>query len=190
MAKFCFELGIELKRVEIIPDDENEIVEAARRLSSRYDWVVTSGGIGPTPDDITYQSIARAFGDAPLAYHDEALRRMDEGIRSRYKDLQVSEEARIAQKRMVLLPTNAEVIFPTAEYWVPVVRMNGNLCVLPGVPRIFEALLHALPSYMALDPATPKPIRSLVQTSVPESLLSPVGCCRSRNTNTASHATY
>ena len=121
MAKFCFELGIELKRVEIIPDDENEIVEAARRLSSRYDWVVTSGGIGPTPDDITYQSIARAFGDAPLAYHDEALRRMDEGIRSRYKDLQVSEEARIAQKRMVLLPTNAEVIFPTAEYWVPVV---------------------------------------------------------------------
>lgn len=47
-AKFCFQLGINLKRVEIIQDDESEIVEAVRRMSTRYDLVVTSGGIGPT----------------------------------------------------------------------------------------------------------------------------------------------
>lgn len=48
LAKFCFSLGIQLKRVEVIADDEEEIIEAARRMSKNYDFVVTSGGIGPT----------------------------------------------------------------------------------------------------------------------------------------------
>lgn len=60
-AKYCFSLGINLKRIEVIADDESEIIEAARRMSANYDFVVTTGGIGPTHDDITYQSIARAF---------------------------------------------------------------------------------------------------------------------------------
>jgi molybdopterin-biosynthesis enzyme MoeA-like protein len=47
-AKWCFSLGIDLRRVEVIADDEGEIVEAVRRMSSNYDFVVTSGGIGPT----------------------------------------------------------------------------------------------------------------------------------------------
>lgn len=47
-AKYCFSLGITLKRVEVIPDDESEIIEAVRRMSEKYDFVVTSGGIGPT----------------------------------------------------------------------------------------------------------------------------------------------
>lgn len=48
MAKFCFSLGMSLKRVEVIADDESEIIEATRRMSDSYDFVVTSGGIGPT----------------------------------------------------------------------------------------------------------------------------------------------
>jgi len=48
LAKFCFSLGINLKRIEVIADDEEEIVETARRMSRNYDFVVTSGGIGPT----------------------------------------------------------------------------------------------------------------------------------------------
>ena len=48
MAKFCFDLGLSLKRVEVIGDDEGEIMEATRRMSTHYDFVVTSGGIGPT----------------------------------------------------------------------------------------------------------------------------------------------
>jgi molybdopterin biosynthesis enzyme len=46
-AKHCFDLGIELKRIEVIPDEEEEIIEAVRRMVSKYDWVVTTGGIGP-----------------------------------------------------------------------------------------------------------------------------------------------
>ena len=57
---------------------------------------------------------------------------------------------------------------------MPVVRMNGNVCVLPGVPRIFTALLHALPEYLALDPNMPRPIRKLIHTDLPESALAPV----------------
>lgn len=48
LAKFCFKLGINLRRIEVIADDEAEIVEAAQRMSNNYDFVVTSGGIGPT----------------------------------------------------------------------------------------------------------------------------------------------
>ena len=48
MAKFCFSLGMAMKRVEVIADDEGEIIEAVRRMSKNYDFVVTSGGIGPT----------------------------------------------------------------------------------------------------------------------------------------------
>lgn len=75
MAKFCFNLGINLKRVEVIGDDEEEIIEACRRMSKNYDFVVTSGGIGPTHDDITYQSIAKAFG-LKLKLHQEAFEKM------------------------------------------------------------------------------------------------------------------
>jgi molybdopterin-biosynthesis enzyme MoeA-like protein len=48
MAKFCFSLGMVMKRIEVIADDEGEIIEAVRRMSQNYDFVVTSGGIGPT----------------------------------------------------------------------------------------------------------------------------------------------
>merc|ERR1712093_135831 len=75
MAKFCFQLGMALKRIEVIADDEDEIVEAVKRMSTNYDFVVTSGGIGPTHDDITYQSIAKAFS-LPLILHDEAYAKM------------------------------------------------------------------------------------------------------------------
>lgn len=55
-AKYCFQLGIQLKRIEVIADDESEIVEAVRRMSNKYDFVVTSGGIGPTSVSPPFQT--------------------------------------------------------------------------------------------------------------------------------------
>lgn len=73
LAKFMFELAIDLKRIEVIADEEDEIVEAVKRLSSLYDIVITSGGIGPTHDDITFQSIGKAFSNGELVYDQETI---------------------------------------------------------------------------------------------------------------------
>lgn len=79
-----------------------------------------------------------------------------------------------ARKRMALFPSkNAEIIWPTEELWVPVVRMAGKLCILPGVPRLFEALLDGLEPYVPIDPNRPRPFRLLVHTKLPESNISP-----------------
>ncbi|KAK0533238.1 hypothetical protein OC842_003022 [Tilletia horrida] len=173
-SKFCFTLGIELKRIEVIADDTDEIVEAVRRMADNYDWVVTSGGIGPTHDDITYESIAKAFDAEPLVYHDETLRRMTE-LNKRRTDLPPqTEEMMTARKRMALFPSkNAEVIFPTANLWVPVVRMAGKVCILPGIPRLFEALLDGFTPYIPIDKDAPRPYRVLVRTLQPESSIAP-----------------
>lgn len=137
-------------------------------------FILLTPRIGPTPDDITYSSLAKAFGDEPLEYHEETLKRMATGIKHNYGTITETENVTLARKRMALFPRGAEVLFPTEEYWVPVVRVNGNVCVLPGIPSIFEGLLNALPPYLHLDPNMPKPIRRLIHTNLPESMLSPV----------------
>ena len=157
-AKLCFDLGIELKRIEVIADDEDEIVEAARRMVDRYDMVLTSGGIGPTHDgpsmsvtrltlaDITYSSLAKAFDDdGKLEYHDETLRRMNEmgacacpsrpscdpGKR-RWNLDQQTEEQQTARKRMALFPVDSEALFVAPDLWV---------CVRRHVIRADDAVL-------------------------------------------------
>lgn len=174
-AKFCFDLGIELKRIEVIPDDEEVIVEAAKRLTSQHDFVISSGGIGPTPDDITYQSMAKAFSNGDLVYDEEVIRRMAENLKARQVNTEgITEDMITARKRMALFPKeNAEVIFPTDKLWVPVIRMAGKLCILPGVPRLFEALIDGMQDYIPLDPNRPRPYRVLIHTRLPESNISP-----------------
>lgn len=125
-------------------------VEAARRMTSKYDFVVTSGGIGPTHDDITYESLGVAF-DLPLEYHQETKNRMM-GMTSpeRKKELESASEAvRKARDRMALFPTSpgghvvggegeykkvegatSEVIFVEGDKWVPVVRLAGKVCFI------------------------------------------------------------
>ncbi|SNX88116.1 related to 3^-phosphoadenosine 5^-phosphosulfate sulfotransferase (PAPS reductase)/FAD synthetase and related enzymes [Melanopsichium pennsylvanicum] len=180
-AKFCFDLGIDLKRIEVIPDDEDVIVEAARRLTKQFDFVVSSGGIGPTPDDITYSSMAKAFcsssasSEVELVYDDEVIRRMAENLKARQVNTEgITQDMITARKRMALFPKhNSQVIFPTTSLWVPVVRMAGKLCILPGVPRLFEALIDGMEQYIPLDPNRKRPYRVLIHTRLPESNISP-----------------
>jgi len=152
-AKYCFSLGIKLLRVEIIADDEKAIIEASKRMVQDYDFVITSGGIGPTHDDITYASLAKAFGKQ-LKEDPEALRRMDGLARPSHKAQMSSKsnEQLAARRRMATFPDPAEVIWVASHLWVPVVRLEGKLCVLPGIPQIFKQLLDGLTPYLSLPP--------------------------------------
>ncbi|BFZ55400.1 3-hydroxyanthranilic acid dioxygenase [Savitreella phatthalungensis] len=173
-AKYCFELGIDLRRCEVIPDEADEIGEAVRRMSANYDFVVTSGGIGPTHDDLTYPSIAQAF-DADLVLHEETIARMKKlSVRKINWDVPDDDPEIVARRRMAQFPRGAEVVFPAQELWVPIVVVNENVHILPGIPRLFQGLLTGYRTILApkLDPAN-RQTRLLVATSRPESSISP-----------------
>ncbi|KFY15808.1 hypothetical protein V492_01755 [Pseudogymnoascus sp. VKM F-4246] len=185
LAKWCFSHGVDLKRIETIPDDAETIIESARRLSAAYDFVVTSGGIGPTHDDITYSSLATAF-NVPLVLHEGAyarMRRLAKPHKSQPNfDWNVDSEARRAKERMVLLPLAGDggegkeykdqVLFPAEELWVPVVCVGGNVHVLPGVPRLFERLIQGLGELLE-DRLGEEISRVIVSTPMSESAVAP-----------------
>jgi molybdopterin-biosynthesis enzyme MoeA-like protein len=122
-------------------------------MSANYDFVITSGGIGPTHDDITYQSIARAF-DLPLVLHEGAYEKMKKLSRPHPSnpnfDWNVDSPARKAKLRMIELPYDKElpdedqVIFASEDLWVPINVVNGNVHIFPGIPRLFEKMLTGL----------------------------------------------
>ncbi|EPS32620.1 hypothetical protein PDE_07580 [Penicillium oxalicum 114-2] len=185
LAKFCFGLGIQLKRIEVIPDDEEDIMEAVRRMSSKYDFVVTSGGIGPTHDDITYQSIAKAFG-LSLQLHEPAFERMKRLSRPHPKqpnfDWETPSPGLTAKLRMVELPydpnlpAESQALFVADDLWVPIAVVNGNVHILPGVPRLFERLLLNLKPHLIprlTDPEGKGTFRFLFSTPLPESAVAP-----------------
>lgn len=176
LAKTFFNLGIELKRIEVISDDPDEIAEAVQRMVKNYDMVVTSGGIGPTHDDLTYESIGKALNAYPLEYDEETLQRMAAHQKTRSYSEEQTEEMVTARKRMALFPSNkngtpVEVIYPQEQLWVPVVRVANKVCILPGVPRLFEALLEGFEPYIPIDKNKPRPIRLLIHTKVSRCLL-------------------
>ncbi|GBE83538.1 MoaB/Mog domain-containing protein [Sparassis latifolia] len=171
-ARFCFEQGIDLKRIEVIPDEEDDIIEASRRLVKNYDFVITSGGIGPTHDDITYASLAKSF-DQPLEHHAETLHRMVEMSKHRIDIVNQTAEQRTARERMALFPTRAEVLFIAPDVWVPVVRLEGKLCVFPGIPKLFQKMLDGLTPFLPLPPPEQRPFRLQIFTSLPESSIAP-----------------
>ncbi|EZF23611.1 hypothetical protein H112_03740 [Trichophyton rubrum D6] len=180
-AEYCFKLGIQLKRVEVIADEESEIIEAVRRMSEKYDFVVTSGGIGPTHDDITYQSIARAF-NLPLVLHEQAFERMRRLSKPQQAgpnfNWDTPSDALTARLRMVQLPMDKTIpledqaLFIDEELWVPVTVVNGNVYILPGVPSLFKRLLAGLKPILLprlVDPEGKGMHRILISTPLVES---------------------
>ena len=126
------ELGVTLARVEIIPDDAEEIAQTVRALAARYDVVFTSGGVGPTHDDVTLAAVGAAFGMAVARNAElEGLLRAGMGARLHDRDL-----------RMADVPSGARLEYGTlgasvsSSSW-PVVVVE-NVWVLPGVPSIFR----------------------------------------------------
>src|SRR5690606_23171157 len=124
--------GIDLKEVRIVADEEDDIVAAVNALRERYTYVFTTGGIGPTHDDITADSVAKAFG-VPCEYDDRAYKMLEEHYAQR------GMEYTDARKRMARMPAGAEHIDNPVSL-APGFRI-GNVHVMAGVPAIFQAML-------------------------------------------------
>ena len=135
VATWLNEQGIRLAEVRIVPDDIERIGEALNALRSAHDYLFTTGGIGPTHDDITVDAVAAAFG-VPVIVHPEARRILEEYYRDRQVPL---TEARL---RMARTPEGAELL-ENLSSGAPGIRM-GNVYVLAGVPSIAASMLEAL----------------------------------------------
>lgn len=132
LARFLRAHGIELRRAELVLDDIDTIAGAAATLAKAHDWVFTSGGVGPTHDDVTIQAVAQAFGVGVVTHPD--LRRM---LETHY-----GERLNEGHLRMALVPEGAH-LESTAEVKWPVVRLE-NVWMLPGIPEIFRMKLAVL----------------------------------------------
>ncbi|KAG0146446.1 hypothetical protein CROQUDRAFT_44418 [Cronartium quercuum f. sp. fusiforme G11] len=183
LAGLLFRSGISLDKIEIVPDVETEIVECVRRLSqpeTRFDLIFTSGGIGPTHDDITYQSLAKVWDPkGELEYDPETISRMNTHLAKRQPTSNLNPDQEKARKRMALFPKlDSQVLFVVPHLWVPVVNLKKKLFILPGVPTLFTQLVDALvTNYIPLPPTDEKQHRQFVSTTLPESSIAP---CLSR----------
>ena len=132
LADIMTAIGIDLKEVRIVSDDEDDIVAAINALRARYTYVFTTGGIGPTHDDITADSVAKAFG-LPCEYDARAYAMMEASYRER--GIEFTE----ARKRMARMPRGATHIDNPVSL-APGFRVE-NVHVMAGVPSIFQAML-------------------------------------------------
>ena len=121
--------------MRIVADDQGAIVEALNALRSRYDYVFTSGGIGPTHDDITADAVAAAFA-VPIGHDPRAMKLLSEHYAKR--ELEFTD----ARKRMARLPEGADLIDNPVSV-APGFRI-GNVHVMAGVPSIFQAMLGSV----------------------------------------------
>jgi len=132
---FCTELrqlGVELQKISTIQDDIEIIGKEVAAFSDRFDYVFTSGGVGPTHDDVTIEGVARGLG-VRVVRHPDIERRM----RQRLGD-QVNE----ARLRMANVPEGATLLATEAPF-AAIVKIR-NIYIFPGIPRILEERFHAI----------------------------------------------
>ena len=135
LADIMTAIGVDLKEVRVVPDEEDEIVAAVNALRQRYTYVFTTGGIGPTHDDITADAVAKAFG-VPCEYDAKALSLLAASYATR--NIEFNE----ARKRMARMPRGAAHIDNPVSV-APGFRI-GNVHVMAGVPSIFQAMLDSV----------------------------------------------
>ncbi len=132
IADYLTALGIDLSEVRVVPDVEQEIVAALNALRARYTYVFTTGGIGPTHDDITADCIAKAFG-VPLHFHLEAVALMKARL------AKLGGELNEARMRMTRIPEGAALVHNKVSgapgFWI------DNVIVMAGIPSVMQAML-------------------------------------------------
>jgi molybdenum cofactor synthesis domain-containing protein len=133
LAKWLNSLGIEVKEVRIIPDIETKIIETVNHLRKKFDYIFTTGGIGPTHDDITAESISKAF-DLKYDFHKDAYSILEKY----YKPGEFND----GRQKMAKMPTSAKLILnPTSG--APGFYIENVFC-LPGVPSILQSMIGGL----------------------------------------------
>ncbi len=136
LAKELRKIGVDLERILTIPDEIDIIADEVRTMSETYDYVVTSGGIGPTHDDLTMDGVAKAFG-LPMVLDEELCRRIEDATGDHFNE---------SMRKMAILPKGAGVQ-ESGDLWFPLICVN-NVFVLPGIPRLFEAKFSSVSEQM------------------------------------------
>lgn len=135
IAERCTDIGIDIREVRVVPDEQPEIVAALNALRARYTYVFTTGGIGPTHDDITADAVAAAFG-VGISEDERAIKLLLERIKP--------EDLNEARRRMARIPHGAElvenVVSKAPGFWI------GNVIVMAGVPSVMQAMFDAVVS--------------------------------------------
>ena len=134
IAKYLAVHGVDLAEARTVPDVHEEIIAALDALRTRYDYVVTTGGIGPTHDDITADAVAAAFG-VELYEHPEIIEQIEARIRSR-----PGVVMNAAMRRMARVPVGGDLVRSSVA--APPGFTIGNVFVLAGVPTIMRAMLE------------------------------------------------
>jgi len=133
IAHFLTQIGVTLREIRVVGDEEEEIVSALNALRARYTYVFTTGGIGPTHDDITADAVAKAFG-VEISEDSRAIKLLLERIKP--------EDLNAARRRMARIPHGAELVDnPVSRapgFWI------GNVIVMAGVPFIMQAMLDGV----------------------------------------------
>jgi molybdenum cofactor synthesis domain-containing protein len=141
LARALRELGVLLQRVVVVMDDVETIAREVRELSRAHDWLFTSGGVGPTHDDVTVEAVAKAFGvtvvSSPI---------MESMLRAHYQ-----RRCTEGHLRMALVPDGASLEVTTSVTW-PTIRL-GNTWLLPGIPEVFRMKLPVALAHVRGGPA-------------------------------------
>ena len=132
LARELRALGVDLERILTIPDDVETIAREVLDLSRAYDFVFTSGGIGPTHDDLTMEAIARAFGRKIV---------LNESMCARIERAQ-GKAANESQKKMAMIPDGASLI-DAGDLWFPIVIVE-NVHIFPGIPQLLEKKFQSI----------------------------------------------
>lgn len=140
LARELRALGVSLQRVLTIPDDVDEIAVAIREMIARYDHVFTSGGVGPTHDDVTIEGIAKGLGRKVVR---------NEFVADRIREHQ-QDRLTEASLRMADFPEGVELLMD-ARMGFPTIKVD-NIFILPGIPQIFEAKFLAIRERFAATP--------------------------------------
>ena len=137
LAKWLGKLGISLSEVRVVLDDEGSIIDSVNSLRKKYDYVFTTGGIGPTHDDITTECIAKAFG-VKVKVDDDALEKMEAFLDGK----EITEPL----LKMLRIPEGGELIYS------PVTKAPGykigNVFVMAGIPKIMRGMLEGMYDYL------------------------------------------